>query len=111
MADKDGHPDLEEFDLSKILHALSDANRRSVVAQLAEQPDGTEQFCSVFGMPWAQSTRTHHFKVLRTAGLVWQRDVGNGRMTRLRRDDLESAFPGLLDQIIAADRKGRVGSQ
>ncbi|MFT4041921.1 MAG: helix-turn-helix transcriptional regulator [Gordonia sp. (in: high G+C Gram-positive bacteria)] len=107
MADQDGHPDLDEFDLSKILHALSDENRRSVIVQLAEQPEGTEQFCSVFGVPWAQSTRTHHFKVLRTAGLVWQRDVGNGRMTRLRRDDLEKAFPGLLDQIVASDRRVR----
>lgn len=107
MADKDGHPALDEFDLSRILHALSDENRRSVIVQLAEQPDGTEQFCSAFGMPWAQSTRTHHFKVMRTAGLVWQRDVGNGRMTRLRRDDLEKVFPGLLDQIVTADRAAR----
>lgn len=107
MADKDGHPDLDEFELSKILQALSDENRRNVIVQLAEQPDGTEQFCSVFGMPWAQSTRTHHFKVLRTAGLIWQRDVGNGRMTRLRRDDLAKVFPGLLDQIVAADRASR----
>ncbi|MGO3325635.1 ArsR/SmtB family transcription factor [Gordonia sp. (in: high G+C Gram-positive bacteria)] len=107
MADKDGHPDVDEFDLSKILHALSDENRRSVIVQLAEQPDDTEQFCSVFGVPWAQSTRTHHFKVLRTAGLVWQRDVGNGRMTRLRRDDVEKVFPGLLDQIVTADRAAR----
>ncbi|KXP13795.1 ArsR/SmtB family transcription factor [Tsukamurella pseudospumae] len=111
MPDHDGHPDLDEYDLSKILHALSDANRRSVIVQLAEQPDGTEQFCSVFGMPWALSTRTHHFKVLRTAGLVRQRDVGNGRMTRLRRDDLETVFPGLLEQIVAADRRGRAAGE
>lgn len=100
MADQDGHPSVDEFDLSKILHALSDTNRRKVILKLAAQPDGTEQFCSEFGTPWAPSTRTHHFKVLRNAGLVWQRDVGNGRMTRLRRADLEEAFPGLLDQII-----------
>lgn len=104
MPDQDGHPSVEEFDLSKILHALSDENRRHVIVDLASQPEGTEQFCSVFGTPWAPSTRTHHFRVLRNAGLVWQRDVGNGRMTRLRRDDLERAFPGLLDQIIAADK-------
>ena len=103
MADKDGHPDVGEFDLSAVLHALSDDNRRHVIVELASKPAGTEQYCSDFGTPWAPSTRTHHFRVLRNAGLVWQRDVGNGRMTRLRRDDLEAAFPGLLDQIIAAD--------
>lgn len=105
MADQDGHPDLDEYSLSKILHALSDDNRRSVIVQLAQLPEDTEQFCSVFGTPWAPSTRTHHFRVLRTAGLVWQRDVGNGRMTRLRRKDLETAFPGLLAQIVAADKR------
>jgi DNA-binding transcriptional ArsR family regulator len=103
VADDDGHPELGEFELSAVLHALADDNRRSVIAQLAAEPEGAEQFCSVFGMPWAPSTRTHHFKVLRTAGLIWQRDVGNGRMTRLRRDDMERVFPGLLDAVLAAD--------
>lgn len=104
MADADGHPDLEELELSAVLNALGDDNRRAVIAQLAAMPAGTEQFCSEFGMPWAPSTRTYHFRVLRKAGLVWQRDVGNGRMTRLRRDDLDRAFPGLLDSILASDR-------
>lgn len=103
MADNDGHPDIDEFDLSAVLHALADDNRRSVIAQLANEPEGSEQFCSVFGLPWATSTRTHHFRVLRTAGLIWQRDVGNGRMTRLRRDDMNRAFPGLLDSVLTAD--------
>ncbi|MET9288246.1 ArsR/SmtB family transcription factor [Nocardia beijingensis] len=104
MADADGHPDIEEFDLSTVLAALADDNRRSVIAQLYAEPEGTEQFCSVFGMPWAPSTRTHHFRVLRKAGLIWQRDVGNGRMTRLRREDMEKVFPGLLAAILDADR-------
>lgn len=104
MPDADGHPSLDEFELSAVLHALSDDNRRSVIAQLRSEPEGTEQFCSVFGMPWASSTRTHHFRVLRKAGLIWQRDVGNGRMTKLRRDDMDRVFPGLLDAIVAADR-------
>jgi len=109
MADQDGHPSIDEFDLSKILYALSDVNRRKVIVKLASLPDGTEQFCSEFGTPWAPSTRTHHFKVLRNAGLVWQRDVGNGRMTRLRRADLEEVFPGLLDQIVFSSGKDQLG--
>ncbi|WP_297009407.1 helix-turn-helix transcriptional regulator [uncultured Corynebacterium sp.] len=104
MPDQDGHPTVDEFDLSAILHALSDENRRHVIVELASLPDGTEQFCSVFGTPWAPSTRTHHFRVLRNAGLVRQRDVGNGRMTQLRRADLDKAFPGLLEQIVASDK-------
>lgn len=104
MPDQDGHPTLQEYDLSKVLHALSDVNRRHVIVELASQPKDTEQFCSFFDTPWAPSTRTHHFQVLRNAGLVWQRDVGNGRMTKLRRDDIETAFPGLLSTIVSADQ-------
>ncbi|MBP3089417.1 transcriptional regulator [Corynebacterium sp. sy017] len=100
MDSMDEHPRREDFDLSKILHALSDENRRRVIVELAQQPEGTEQFCSFFRTPWAPSTRTHHFRILRNAGLIWQRDVGNGKMTRLRREDIDAAFPGLLDSII-----------
>ncbi|GAC67856.1 ArsR/SmtB family transcription factor [Gordonia soli] len=107
MADADGHPEVDEYDLTAVLHALADDNRRSVIAQLAAEPPETEQFCSEFGMPWAPSTRTHHFRVLRKAGLIWQRDVGNGRMTRLRRDDMDRAFPGLLDTVLAGDSATR----
>lgn len=103
MPDEDGHPSLDEFDLDSVLSALADPNRRQVVAQLYREPEGAEQFCSVFGLPWSPSNRTHHFRVLRRAGLVWQRDVGNGRMTRLRREDMDAVFPGLLQAIVAAD--------
>src|SRR5690606_41699563 len=41
------------------------------------------------------------------AGLIRQRDVGNGRMTQLRRADMEKAFPGLLEAVLAADRGRR----
>lgn len=109
MVDQAAHPSTSEFDLSRILYALSDVNRRKVIVKLASLPDGTEQFCSEFGTPWAPSTRTHHFRVLRNAGLVWQRDVGNGRMTSLRRADLEEVFPGLLDQIILSSEKDSLG--
>ncbi|GAA1479903.1 helix-turn-helix transcriptional regulator [Gordonia sinesedis] len=104
MPDSDGHPYPNEYDLSAVLRALADDNRRRVIAQLYAESDDTEQFCSVFGMPWAPSTRTHHFRVLRRAGLIRQRDVGNGQMTKLRRDDMEQAFPGLLDSILSADQ-------
>ncbi|GDY31851.1 ArsR/SmtB family transcription factor [Gandjariella thermophila] len=99
MPDADGHPNREEINLPAVLHALADPMRYRVVATLVREPDGTERTCSSFGLPVSKSTRTHHFRVLREAGLIRQVDRGNSRMTRLRRADLEARFPGLLDLL------------
>jgi DNA-binding transcriptional ArsR family regulator len=49
-----------------------------------------------------KSTCTHHFKVLREAGLIQQRQQGTTRLNTLRRGDLDARFPGLLDTILQA---------
>ena len=49
-----------------------------------------------------KSTCTHHFKVLREAGVIEQRQQGTSRLNSLRREDLDARFPGLLDTILAA---------
>ena len=53
-----------------------------------------------------KSTRSHHFKVLREAGLIEQEIVGRTKMTSLRRDDLDARFPGLLDSVLKAAPAG-----
>ncbi|MFG2566434.1 ArsR/SmtB family transcription factor [Streptomyces sp. NPDC048567] len=106
MPDAEGHPTLDEMELQAVMKALSDPMRYLVVATLAAQPDGTERSCTSFGLPVSKSTRTHHFRVLREAGLVRQVDRGNSRMAQLRREDIESRFPGLLKLI--ADSAGPV---
>ena len=49
-----------------------------------------------------KSTCTHHFKVLREAGVIRQRQRGTARLNTLRREDLDARFPGVLDTILAA---------
>ncbi|MDQ0831387.1 DNA-binding transcriptional ArsR family regulator [Streptomyces achromogenes] len=95
------HPRAEELEVGPILLALADANRRRVVAELAEQPD-EERLCASFDLPVGKSSRTRHWRVLREAGLVYQRDAGNGLYMRLRKEDLDRRFPGLLQAVIAA---------
>ena len=82
--------------LGDVLCALSDPLRRKIVVTLAAEPCGTERHCTSFGLPVTKATLTHHFKVLREAGLVRQVDRGNSRMAQLRLADLEARFPGLL---------------
>lgn len=84
------------MELGEVLAALADPLRRKVVAELARAPADTERTCASFGLPLSKASLTHHFRVLRLAGLVRQVDRGNSRAAKLRRDDMEARFPGLL---------------
>ena len=94
------HPRRAEIELGAVLHALSDPVRLKIVAALADA-DG-EHSCGSFDVPVTKSTCTHHFKVLREAGIIHQRQEGTARLNMLRRDDLEARFPGLLATILQA---------
>ncbi|WP_329111630.1 ArsR family transcriptional regulator [[Kitasatospora] papulosa] len=96
------HPQVEDLEVGSVLLALADENRRRVVAELAERPD-EERLCASFDLPVGKSSRTRHWRVLREAGLVYQRDAGNGLYMRLRKDDLDRRFPGLIQAAIAAN--------
>lgn len=90
-------PARDAIRLEDVLHALSDPVRLRVVRELAS--GGGARACGTFGLPITKSTATYHFRVLREAGVIDQWDEGTQRLNRLRRDDLESRFPGLLDVV------------
>jgi DNA-binding transcriptional ArsR family regulator len=94
------HPSAEELELGAVLHALSDPVRLRIVAKLAHSEG--DHTCGSFALPVTKSTCTHHFKVLREAGVIQQRPQGTTRLNRLRREDLETRFPGLLDCVLKA---------
>lgn len=99
MSDADGHPDVEAMQLGPVLAALADPLRRKVVTDLIGDEVGAERTCISFELGVSKSTLTHHFRVLREAGLVWQVNYGNSRKVTLRRDDLQTRFPGMLDLL------------
>jgi DNA-binding transcriptional ArsR family regulator len=84
-----------------VLAALSDPVRLSIVRTLAADEVGSRA-CGSFGLAVGKSTASHHFRVLREAGVIRQHDEGRRRMTELRRADVDARFPGLLDSVIAA---------
>jgi DNA-binding transcriptional ArsR family regulator len=96
------HPELAEIDLPSLLHALSDPMRLEIVRSLACCPDADGLPCNAIPLPVSKATASHHFKVLRLAGVIEQHDVGTRRISALRRDDLEHRFPGLLDSVLRA---------
>jgi DNA-binding transcriptional ArsR family regulator len=92
------HPAREDLELAAVLHALSDPHRLEIIRMLAADPQPRP--CGTFGLDVSKSTLTHHFRVLREAGVIEQQRVGTSKLTSLRRDDLEGRFPGLLDAVL-----------
>ena len=90
-----------ELDLPSVMHALADPSRLRMVAVLGE---GAELSCAELGeqagTATAKSTTTHHVAVLRDAGLIRTRYEGQRKLITLRRSELDSKFPGLLDAVI-----------
>lgn len=97
------HPKRDQLQLAAVLYALSDPTRLEVVRQLAQEG---ERACGTFELPTTKATLSHHFKVLREAGLTLTRVEGVYRFISLRREDLEARFPGLLPAVLKAAKKG-----
>jgi DNA-binding transcriptional ArsR family regulator len=98
-------PRTDSLTLSTVMAALSDPARIEIVRVLAAEGERT---CGTFDLGLSKATRSHHFKVLREAGLTHTRAEGTHRHISLRRDDVDARFPGLLDAVLAAvgDRRG-----
>ncbi len=100
MADAIYEPEPAAIELGSVLDALSDPMRLRMVAELHARG---EVICRTLGpaeMP--KSTRSHHLKVLREAGLTRTRVEGTERHVRLRYTCLENRFPGLLESVLKA---------
>lgn len=87
-------------DIATVLQALADPTRLALVRSLAtsDQP----RACCSLGSTVTKSTMSHHFRVLREAGIIEQRLAGTRKLTSLRRRELEAAFPGLIGSVVGA---------
>jgi DNA-binding transcriptional ArsR family regulator len=93
------YPERDDITIYGILAALSDPTRLTIVRQLAERE---EQCPFEFLDIGSKQNLTHHFKVLREAGLIMSRYEGRNKFIWLRRDIIDDKFPGLLDGVINA---------
>lgn len=92
------HPAANDFELERVLYALSDPVRLEIVRHLAGVPEAS---CGELDGGRPKSSMSHHFRVLRDAGLVMTQGVGTTHMNSLRRTDMDARFPGLLDAILS----------
>jgi DNA-binding transcriptional ArsR family regulator len=91
-------PEPEQIMLREVMRALGDDVRLRMVAVLS---DGEFHTCAPqeFETGVHKSTLSHHFRVLREAGVTSTLIEGRNNFVRLRIPDLDARFPGLLDAI------------
>jgi DNA-binding transcriptional ArsR family regulator len=95
------HPTRDQIDLPMVLDCLSDPIRLAIVYTLAlREQAATELCCGDFNALSGKSNLAYHFAKLRESGVMQTRIVGTNRLMKLRRDDLDARFPGLLDAVI-----------
>jgi len=85
--------------LETVLYALSDPVRLYIVRNLAEKGE-LACYAAVAGLDVAKSTQSHHYRILREAGIIAQRKAGVCFISSLRKADIDARFPGLLDAVL-----------
>ncbi|MEV0251816.1 ArsR family transcriptional regulator [Nocardia sp. NPDC050712] len=92
-------PAVADLRLEAVLSMLSDPLRLHIVRELLLHSEEFDHTCGWFGIDRPKSSLTHHFKALREAGVIRQRQYGLERRSHVRIDDLQTRFPGLLDLV------------
>lgn len=89
--------------LTAVFKALCDPERLEVIRDLINDKVGAERHCSSFSSvaSMSRTARAHHFKVLRESGLIEHVNKGNTALAKLRREEIEKAYPGLLEILIS----------
>ncbi len=100
-------PRTDDLSLTDVLYALSDETRLRIVELLANAESVP---CGGFAIDVPKSSLSYHFRVLVTAGVIERRKVGTAIHNRLRTDDLDARFPGLLGSVLAARRAAESAS-
>lgn len=100
------HPAVEDVTLESVLYALADPTRLEIVKKLAN--GNCSLNCSMAApADLPKSTQSHHFQVLREAGLIRSERRGTEVVNSLRCSELEKRFPGVIGSILKASDKAK----
>ncbi|MFD2418679.1 ArsR/SmtB family transcription factor [Amycolatopsis pigmentata] len=95
-------PSVGSFDLTVILGALAEPGRRALMTELYRSAEPVD--CAVIAekadLGLSNPTISHHYRVLREAGLIRTIAEGRKRIVTVRRDDMDARFPGLLNAVL-----------
>lgn len=104
-------PEVQDLQLDVVMGALADPLRLTIIKKLLLESESFDHACSWFGFDRPKSSLTHHFKALREAGLIRQRQYGFERRSHVRVKDINDRFPGLLDLVEAWEPKNHCDKQ
>lgn len=86
--------------VQQVLAALADPVRLEMVRRMADA--GEAVACSRLYEDISKSTASHHFKILREAGITERVVIGGQTHQLLRTAELEQALPGVVSAVVAA---------
>jgi DNA-binding transcriptional ArsR family regulator len=110
MARPLSHPGIDDVSVASVLHALADPMRLAIVRELLKVQGGmncTQTTCKL-KIPMAKSTCSQHYRILREAGIIASERKGVELSSRVRMQELDERFPGLLQTILKAHEKEQV---
>ena len=87
-------------DIQDVLAAISDPVRLEMVRRMNASSGPVA--CGLLYEGIGKSTASHHFKILREAGITERVVIGGQTHQLLRRDELEKALPGVVSAVVAA---------
>lgn len=95
------HPALGDVTLESVLYALADPVRLAIVCKLTS---GNCPMNCTSAAPdnLPKSTQSHHYQVLREAGLIRSERRGTEVVNTLRCAELNAKFPGVIPAILTA---------
>jgi DNA-binding transcriptional ArsR family regulator len=95
------HPPADTLRLESILYALADPMRLEIVRRLASG-DCPLNCSTAAPAHLPKSTQSHHFQILREAGLIRSERRGTEVVNTLRCAEIEQRFPGVVSAILKA---------
>jgi DNA-binding transcriptional ArsR family regulator len=94
------HPSTEDITLPGLLAALADPMRLRIVSNMLQKNSCMSCSEAAPCPDMAKSTLSHHFRILREAGIIRTDKIGVENRNTLRIADINTRFPGLLEQIL-----------
>lgn len=95
------HPPADTLRLESVLYALADPVRLEIVRRLMAG-DCPLNCSTAAPAHLPKSTQSHHFQILREAGLIQSERRGTEVVNTVRIDEIEEKFPGVVPAILKA---------
>jgi len=104
------HPSKEDITLAGLLNAFADPIRLCIFKSMMHEKGCMSCSEASPRQPIPKSTLSHHFRVMREAGLIRTTKQGVEHRNVIRVDDINERFPGLLKTLIKLAENEASGS-